>query len=78
MYTYIYIYIYIYIDAYMCPFSQFAVVSPEGTESVEEQERMIENSKDFYKSLGIPFHVVNIVSGELNDAAAKKCALILV
>merc|ERR1719171_306442 len=33
---------------------------------------MIETAKDFYKSLGIPFRVVNIVSGELNDAAAKK------
>ena len=26
----------------------------------------------FYKSLGIPYRVVNIVSGALNDAAAKK------
>jgi copper chaperone CopZ len=51
---------------------QFVITSPEGTESWAEQERMINNSKDFYKSLGIPYHVVNIVSGELNDAAAKK------
>lgn len=51
---------------------QFVLTSPEGDESWAEQERMINNSKDFYKSLGIPFHVVNIVSGELNDAAAKK------
>lgn len=51
---------------------QFVVTSPEGRESWEEQERMINNSKEFYQSLGIPFHVVNIVSGELNDAAAKK------
>ena len=33
---------------------------------------MINNSKEFYKSLGIPYRVVNIVSGALNDAAAKK------
>ena len=51
---------------------QFAVTSPEGRESWEMQEVMIQNSKDFYESLGIPYRVVNIVSGELNDAAAKK------
>lgn len=36
------------------------------------QEEMLTNCKDFYESLGIPFRVVNIVSGALNDAAAKK------
>ena len=51
---------------------QFVVCSPEGDESWKMQESMIETAKDFYKSLGIPFRVVNIVSGELNDAAAKK------
>ena len=29
-------------------------------------------TQGFYKSLGIPYRVVNIVSGALNDAAAKK------
>lgn len=29
-------------------------------------------TSQFYKSLGIPYRVVNIVSGALNDAAAKK------
>ena len=33
---------------------------------------MINNCKEFYQSLGIPYRVVNIVSGALNDAAAKK------
>ncbi|GMF83614.1 unnamed protein product [[Candida] boidinii] len=33
---------------------------------------MISNSEAFYKSLGIPYRVVGIVSGELNNAAAKK------
>ena len=33
---------------------------------------MIEAAQDFYKALGIPYRVVNIVSGALNDAAAKK------
>ena len=51
---------------------QFFVTSPEGDASWDAQEEMIEASKEFYKSLRIPFHVVNIVSGELNDAAAKK------
>jgi len=33
---------------------------------------MIENSEAFNRELGIPYRVVNIVSGELNNAAAKK------
>jgi seryl-tRNA synthetase len=47
-------------------------VSPDGDESWQEMERMIGNSEAFYQSLGLPYQVVNIVSGELNDAAAKK------
>lgn len=33
---------------------------------------MINNSEDFYKSLKLPYQVVAIVSGALNNAAAKK------
>jgi seryl-tRNA synthetase len=33
---------------------------------------MITVSEDFYKSLGIPYRVVAIVSGALNNAASKK------
>ena len=33
---------------------------------------MISISEDFYKSLGLPYQVVAIVSGALNNAAAKK------
>lgn len=33
---------------------------------------MIGSAEGYYKSLGIPYRVVNIVSGALNDAAAKK------
>jgi hypothetical protein len=33
----------------------------------------IQNLKEFYQSLGIPYRTVAIVSGELNNAAAKKC-----
>jgi seryl-tRNA synthetase len=33
---------------------------------------MIKVSEEFYQSLGLPYRVINIVSGALNDAAAKK------
>lgn len=36
---------------------------------------MIGNSEDFCKDLGIPYQVVNIVSGALNHAASKKLDL---
>ena len=51
---------------------QFVAVSPDGDESWKEMDRLLQNSEDFYQSLNIPYQVVNIVSGELNDAAAKK------
>ncbi len=38
-------------------------------------EEMIGNSERFYQLLGIPYRIVNIVSGELNNAAAKKLDL---
>lgn len=49
---------------------QFCIVSPE--KSWDEHERMLKVSEDFLQSLGIPYRVVTIVSGALNDAAAKK------
>ena len=36
---------------------------------------MCQIAEEFYKSLELPYRVVNIVSGELNDAAAKKLDL---
>jgi seryl-tRNA synthetase len=51
---------------------QFVLCSPEGDESWKQMEGLLKNATDFYKVLEIPFRVVNIVSGELNDAAAKK------
>jgi seryl-tRNA synthetase len=33
---------------------------------------MIDISEEFYRSLELPFRVVDVVSGELNDAAARK------
>lgn len=49
---------------------QFVLTEPE--KSWEEFDRMINNSEEFYQSLGLPYRVVGIVSGELNNAAAKK------
>lgn len=49
---------------------QFVLTEPE--KSWEEFDRMIANSEEFYQSLGLPYRVVGIVSGELNNAAAKK------
>lgn len=33
---------------------------------------MINTSKEFYEALGLPYQVIKIVSGGLNDAAAMK------
>lgn len=49
---------------------QFILTDPE--KSWEEFDRMINFSEEFYKSLGVPYRVVAIVSGALNNAAAKK------
>lgn len=51
---------------------QFCVTSPDDEESWKVLEDMISTSEDYYKSLGIPHRTVAIVSGALNDAAAKK------
>ncbi|TVY85183.1 Cytoplasmic Serine--tRNA ligase [Lachnellula suecica] len=49
---------------------QFLLTDPE--KSWEAFEDMISISEEFYKSLGVPYQVVAIVSGALNNAAAKK------
>eukprot|EP00475_Leptophrys_vorax_P023006 TRINITY_DN31340_c2_g1_i1.p1 TRINITY_DN31340_c2_g1~~TRINITY_DN31340_c2_g1_i1.p1 ORF type:complete len:494 (-),score=54.49 TRINITY_DN31340_c2_g1_i1:20-1501(-) len=51
---------------------QFAVTAPGGNVSWEVHEEMLKNSEEFYQQLGLPYRVVAIVSGALNDAAAKK------
>ncbi|KAJ7977986.1 serine--tRNA ligase-like [Quillaja saponaria] len=51
---------------------QFCLTSPNNNDSWDMHEEMIKNSEDFYKMLNIPYQVVSIVSGALNDAAAKK------
>ena len=49
---------------------QFCITTPEA--SWEMHEEMIRVDEEFYQSLGIPYRVVAIVSGELNGAASKK------
>ncbi|KAL8944406.1 MAG: hypothetical protein Q9216_000457 [Gyalolechia sp. 2 TL-2023] len=49
---------------------QFLMTKPE--ESWEAFDDMIAISEEFYQSLGLPYQVVAIVSGALNNAAAKK------
>lgn len=49
---------------------QFCITNPE--DSWKMMDEMIHNSEEFYQSLGFKYRVVNIVSGKLNNAAAKK------
>ena len=49
---------------------QFVITDP--AKSWEMHEQMLKNSEEFYQSLGLSYRVVNIVSGALNNAAAKK------
>lgn len=49
---------------------QFVLTHPD--ESWKEHDRMIRLSEEFYQSLGIPYHVIAIISKEINNAAAKK------
>jgi seryl-tRNA synthetase len=49
---------------------QFVICDPE--DSGAEHDKLLNVLKEFMKSLGLPYIVVNIVSGELNNTAAKK------
>ncbi|CAG8458690.1 13587_t:CDS:2 [Ambispora leptoticha] len=49
---------------------QFVISTPET--SWELFDEMIATSEAFYQSLGLPYRIVSIVSGALNNAAAKK------
>ena len=49
---------------------QFVVCEPEHSAALHME--MVEASEGFYQSLGIPYRVVAICSGELNNAAAIK------
>ena len=49
---------------------QFILTRPE--DSWQAFDEMIETSEEFYQSLGLPYQIVAIVSGALNNAASKK------
>ncbi|XP_062144854.1 serine--tRNA ligase [Alnus glutinosa] len=51
---------------------QFCITGPDNGESWAMHEEMIKNSEDFYQTLNLPYQIVAIVSGALNDAASKK------
>jgi seryl-tRNA synthetase len=48
----------------------FSFVLPD--ESVAEHERLLELEEEWVQSLGIPYRVVNVCTGELGPSAAKK------
>lgn len=54
---------------------QFCLTSPHDNHSWEMMNEMINNSEEFCKALEIPYRIVNIVSGALNNAASKKLDL---
>ncbi|KAI5293452.1 Cytosolic seryl-tRNA synthetase, partial [Ascosphaera acerosa] len=49
---------------------QFVLCKPDDSWKIFEE--MIATSEEFYQSLGLPYRVVAICSGALNNAAAKK------
>ncbi len=51
---------------------QFCITEPGNNKSWEMLEEMIGNAEEFNKALGLPYRVITIVSGALNNAAAKK------
>jgi seryl-tRNA synthetase len=54
---------------------QFVICSPLENESWAHFDEMIANAEEYCQALELPYHVVAIVSGELNNAAAKKLDL---
>jgi len=54
---------------------QFVICSPHDGESWKIMEEMNGNAEAFYQALNIPYRIVGIVSGALNNAASKKLDL---
>ncbi|XP_037070178.1 serine--tRNA ligase, cytoplasmic-like [Pollicipes pollicipes] len=54
---------------------QFVLTSPHDNASWLMMDEMMDNAERFCQALNIPYRVVNIVSGELNNAASKKLDL---
>ncbi len=51
---------------------QFAICEDSIEKSNELQKAMLQVAEEFYQSIGIPYRVVSIVSGALNNAAIRK------
>ena len=51
---------------------QFVIVEGDLEKSNAMQEEMIRIAEEFYQSLGFPYHVINLVTGDLNNAAIRK------
>ena len=49
---------------------QYIFCEPE--ESWDRHEELLENSEEVMKELGLPYRVVNVCTGDMNDNAAKK------
>ena len=49
---------------------QFAFVRPD--DSRIYHERLLENAKEFYRALEIPFRIVDIATGDLGNVASRK------
>lgn len=56
---------------------QFVYASPHDGKSWQMFDEMIGTAEEFYQSLGIPYRVVNIVSGEASLAAANPSGLVI-
>merc|ERR1712012_583473 len=54
---------------------QFVICSPHDDESWKLMDEMIGNAESFCQMLNIPYRIVAIVSGALNNAASKKLDL---
>merc|ERR1712226_1567511 len=54
---------------------QFVITSPHDNKSWETLDDMVGNAEEFCQKLNIPYRIVCIVSGALNNAAAKKLDL---
>ena len=54
---------------------QFVLCEGDLDTSKRMQDEMIKTAEEFYQSLGFPYHVINIVSGALNNAAIQKLDL---
>ncbi|AFP65289.1 seryl-tRNA synthetase (serin-tRNA ligase) (nucleomorph) [Chroomonas mesostigmatica CCMP1168] len=55
---------------------QFVICTPENSLSWSYMEELLENVKDFYSSINIPYKIINISTEALNNSASKKIDLL--